>query len=230
MDQGVYQAAGICRPRTEQGTFDAANTLTTQYLLTLNGDENPVNRIKPLFLAWLTALLLGLIISGPSLADGDGGDGGDGGGDDGGMDDGGEDPDDGDPGDGMGHDGRGHHGGHHGHHGHHGGHHHTHVIYGGWGPGFYPGYGFGAFGYFPPYYAPFYGYPRVAVQPTAPPVYIEQQNPPAAPAASASTSQPGARYWHYCQGEGGYYPDVKECPEGWVQVAPQTQSASPEQQ
>ena len=188
--------------------------------------KTPVNKIKPLFLAWLIALLIGLGSSGLSFADGDGGDGGDGG-DDAGMDDGGDGEDDG-----MDHDGGGHHGGHDGHgghHGHHGGH-HNHIIYGGWGPGFYPGYGFGAFGYFPPYYPPFYGYPRVAVQPTAPPVYIEQQNPPAAPAASASTSQPGARYWHYCQGEGGYYPDVKECPEGWVQVAPQTQSASPEQQ
>jgi hypothetical protein len=93
------------------------------------------------------------------------------------------------------------------------------VIYGwGWGPGFYPGYGFGAFGYYPP----FYGYPpRVVVQPTTPPVYIEQQNPPAAPATSA---QPRASYWHYCQAEGGYYPDVKECPEGWMQVPPQNQS------
>jgi hypothetical protein len=98
------------------------------------------------------------------------------------------------------------------------------VIYGwGWGPGFYPGYGFGAFGYYPP----FYGYPsRVMVQPTTPPVYIEQQNPPPAPATSA---QPGASYWHYCQAEGGYYPDVKECPEGWMQVPPQNQSASPEE-
>ncbi len=184
----------------------------------------PVNKIKPLFLAWLIALLIGLGSSGLSFADGDGGDGGDGGGDGAGMDDGGDGEDDG-----MDHDGGGHHGGHHGHHG---GHHHNHIIYGGWGPGFYPGYGFGAFGYFPPYYPAFYGYPRVAVQPAAPPVYIEQQNPPAAPATSASTSQPAARYWHYCQAEGGYYPDVKECPEGWTQVAPQAQSAGtePEQQ
>jgi hypothetical protein len=66
------------------------------------------------------------------------------------------------------------------------------------------------------------------VQPTAPPVYIEQQNPPA---PAATTSQPAARYWHYCQAEGGYYPDVKECPEGWTQIAPQAQSTTgPEQQ
>jgi hypothetical protein len=184
-----------------------------------------VKKIKPLFLAWLTVLLMGLISNGPALADGDDGDGGS---DDGGFDDGGDDQGDDGTDDGMDHDGHGHHGGghHHGHHGHHGGHPGYYGGYGwGWGPGFYPGYGFGAFGYFPPYYPPFYGYPRVAVQPAAPPVYIEQQNSPAAPAASA---RPEARYWHYCQAEGGYYPDVKECPEGWLQVAPQTRSTSPE--
>ena len=34
--------------------------------------------------------------------------------------------------------------------------------------------------------------------------------------------QPQAsNYWHYCRNPEGYYPYVKNCPEGWLQVAPQ---------
>ena len=197
-------------------------------------DESTMRKIKPLFLAWLTVLLMGLVISGPSPAF-DGGDG-DGGGDDAGIDDGGDDQ--GDEDDGNHHDGTDHAGdrrhdgqGHQGHHGgdrhHHGGGRHHFPGYGygwGWGPGFGPPFGFGAFGYMPPYYPPFYAYPRVAVQPSAP-VYIQQQNTPAAPSAG----QQGTSYWHYCRAEGGYYPDVKECPDGWMQVPPQAQSNNSEQ-
>lgn len=134
---------------------------------------------------------------------------------------------------GGGHHGGGHHGGHHGggHHGHHhgGGHHHNYGGYGlGLGLGVIGGYGLGyygnralyyppAYGYAPRYgYAPNYGYPVAAV-PAAPPVYIQQQEvaqvPPQARAAT--------NYWHYCRNPEGYYPYVKNCPDGWMQVAPQ---------
>ncbi len=73
-----------------------------------------------------------------------------------------------------------------------------------WGPHFYP----------PPLYYP----PRVVVVPVAPPpVYIEQQQEAPIEAAPAATSQ----YWHYCAASKGYYPYVKECPEGWQKVLPQ---------
>ncbi len=68
-----------------------------------------------------------------------------------------------------------------------------------WGPAWYP----------PPYYYP----PQVVVVP--PPerqVYIEQAEP-AAPVAQQS--------WYYCKSAKGYYPYVKECPEGWQRVQPQ---------
>ncbi len=131
----------------------------------------------------------------------------------------------------------GHHGGGGGHHGggHHG-HHHNHRGYGlalglgvlgGYGLGYYgnrglyysPAYGYGGgYGYGAGFgYAPNYGYrPPVVAVPVAPPVYIQQQEvvqvPPQARAAD---------YWHYCRNPEGYYPYVKNCPDGWMQVAPQ---------
>jgi len=64
--------------------------------------------------------------------------------------------------------------------------------------------------YYPP---PYYYQPRVVVVPPAvPPVYIEQNE---APAESAQ------QYWYYCRSGKGYYPYVKECPDGWQKVLPQ---------
>lgn len=68
-----------------------------------------------------------------------------------------------------------------------------------WGPWFYP----------PPYY---YQPPVVVLPPSPPPVYIEQYE-----AAGENVQQ----YWYYCRGAKGYYPYVKECPEGWQKVLPQ---------
>jgi hypothetical protein len=34
-------------------------------------------------------------------------------------------------------------------------------------------------------------------------------------------SQGSSNYWHYCRNPEGYYPYVKNCPNGWLQVAPQ---------
>jgi hypothetical protein len=66
------------------------------------------------------------------------------------------------------------------------------------------------YGYYPGYYP--YGYPygyQYPVADTAPPVYIQRE------------TQPEAQYWYYCSGSQAYYPYVKECPGGWIQVAPQ---------
>ena len=70
-----------------------------------------------------------------------------------------------------------------------------------WGPWYFP----------PPFYYPPY-YPPVIIERPAPPVYIEQ-SPPAEVTARTD-------YWYYCQSRGGYYPHVKECPDGWLKVAP----------
>lgn len=71
-----------------------------------------------------------------------------------------------------------------------------------WGPAWYPA----------PYYYPPYPPQVVVMPPSQPPVYIEQTPP-----AEAAT-QP---YWYYCASAKGYYPYVRECPEGWQQVLPQ---------
>ena len=168
-----------------------------------------MKKIIQSFLTLFVATLLVLAPVAPIWAD-DGGD--DGGFDDGGDDDPGDEDNDQDKdGDGRpdkdGKDGHGHHGRHHHHH-------HIHPYYGGW--GFGPAFGFGAFGYMPPYYPPaYYGYPPAAGRFVPPAVYIERKDAP------PPATQTQGNFWHYCRSAEGYYPQVKECPDGWEQVAPQ---------
>ena len=121
---------------------------------------------------------------------------------------------------------------HHGHHNH--GHHHHGGGWGGFGLGLgmgMIGYGIGSMGR-APYYAPFYGYPPVGYganygyplnygyppvvsAPSAPPIYIQQE------VVQVQPQTQGENYWHYCRKPDGYYPYVKNCPGGWLQVAPE---------
>lgn len=153
------------------------------------------------------------------FAEGDGG--GDGGGDSGG--DGGDD-----------YDGNGHYDGDGHHHDH--GHHHNNFIlgiggfydpwlWGGYygpgmwrsyyGPGFWGPYGYRGYGYgyADPFFRPYYTYPSAVAAPSQPPIYIQQQEP--------KHAQPKTDYWHYCQDPQGYYPYIRECPSGWLQITPQ---------
>jgi hypothetical protein len=187
-------------------------------------------KIMQSFLALFIAALLALAPAAPLWAD----DGGDDGGFDGGdFDDGGdegEDEEDNDQDNDQDKDGDGRpdkdgHGGHGGHgHGHHGGRHHHHHSYGGWPAwGFGPAFGFGAFGYMPPYYPPaYYGYPPAAGRFVPPPVYIERKD------VAQPANQAQGNFWHYCRSAEGYYPQVKECPDGWEQVAPQAKEDNQE--
>jgi hypothetical protein len=77
---------------------------------------------------------------------------------------------------------------------------------------FYPYYGYGL-GY-PPYYGYAYAPPVVIAAPSTPQTYIQQVQP--APAIQSSQTA----YWHYCRKPEGYYPYVKECPDGWQLVDP----------
>lgn len=113
------------------------------------------------------------------------------------------------------------------------GHRHSHLSIGlgYYGPGYYGGYGYGGYGFgrygfggygygYPSYYfPPAYAYPPTVIVPTTPPVYIEQQTQQ--PAQSAQPAQPRTNYWYYCKDPDGYYPYVRNCPGGWLQVAPQ---------
>jgi hypothetical protein len=47
-------------------------------------------------------------------------------------------------------------------------------------------------------------------------VYIQQQQ-----VVQTQSQGQAANYWHYCRNPEGYYPYVKKCPEGWLQVAPE---------
>jgi len=69
-----------------------------------------------------------------------------------------------------------------------------------WGPGWWgPAY---------PYY-PYYAPPPVVIQQQAPEIYVQ-------PAPQPEESS----YWYYCQDSKGYYPYVKQCPNGWMKVVP----------
>jgi hypothetical protein len=71
---------------------------------------------------------------------------------------------------------------------------------------------YGAYRY--PYYPyPAYGSPPVIVESAPSQVYIERDYPP--------QPAPAQQYWHYCESARAYYPYVKECPGGWLQVVPQ---------
>jgi hypothetical protein len=67
----------------------------------------------------------------------------------------------------------------------------------------------GYYWYGPP---PYYYYPPPVIVRPEPQVYIEKAAPVPAPQARS--------YWHYCTSPQGYYPYVKDCPGGWLQVVP----------
>ena len=88
------------------------------------------------------------------------------------------------------------------------------LVAGGGGP-YWGWYGFGPWSGYPyayPYYAPYYSYPYPYAYPQAP--Y------PPADTQLAVPSEPQQFYWYYCQNPQGYYPFVKSCPGGWMQVIP----------
>ena len=101
----------------------------------------------------------------------------------------------------------------------------------GFGPGFGPGYGpYYPRPYYPySYYDPYvYGYPYsppVIVTPApvvqSPPVYIEQQTQQQPAPTANQSSAPADYYWYHCDQPEGYYPYIKECPQGWTKVTPQ---------
>jgi hypothetical protein len=98
--------------------------------------------------------------------------------------------------------------------GHHGFAHRAFFHHGFFGPRFFFGVGIAAPFWYPyPYPYPVYAQP--AVLESAPPVYLQQ----------GFQGQPA--YWYYCQGAQTYYPYVKECPGGWLEVAPQPGPSTP---
>ena len=79
--------------------------------------------------------------------------------------------------------------------------------------GFYFGAPFYSYPYYSyPYQYPYYYPPAIITVPATPPVYI-QRSP-----SAAQQNPPG--YWYYCNNPEGYYPYIKECPNGWQQVEP----------
>lgn len=75
------------------------------------------------------------------------------------------------------------------------------------GPGWWPGWGW-------PYYYPSYYYPYYPPERTI----VIQQPPEAYEQEAPQTEQ--AIYWYFCKDPQGYYPYVKQCPNGWMKVVP----------
>jgi hypothetical protein len=110
------------------------------------------------------------------------------------------------------------HGGYHGYGGYygHGNTYSTRIWMGpgwAWGQGWW---GLPAHPYYP--YYPYYSYypASATVVDPAPPTY-----------AQPSTPSNGDSYWYYCQDPPGFYPYVKECPEGWMKVVLEPPSPGP---
>ena len=88
-----------------------------------------------------------------------------------------------------------------------------------WGPGVYIGAGFAN----PYWWYPYYGYPYPYAYPSYAYGYPAYSPPvvEGSPQTYIQQEPPTQQYWYYCQSAQGYYPYVRECPEGWQQVAPQ---------
>ena len=63
---------------------------------------------------------------------------------------------------------------------------------------------------YPYYYYPYYAEPRIIIERPRTDYYVqpvpERQEEPV--------------YWYYCRKPEGYYPYVKQCPDGWMKVVP----------
>ncbi len=70
----------------------------------------------------------------------------------------------------------------------------------------------------PGWWDPWYPYPYYPPPPAyySPPVVIQQE--PQTFIEREPSQQPS--YWYYCESAKAYYPYVKECPSGWLKVAP----------
>ena len=67
--------------------------------------------------------------------------------------------------------------------------------------------------FWPWYYPPaYYPEPAVIAVPSSPPVYIERLR--------RRGHAEGSGYWYHCDRPRGYYPYVKECPNGWRKEVP----------
>lgn len=105
-------------------------------------------------------------------------------------------------------------------------------YYGGYRGGYYGGYyggypGYYGGGYYPGYFPYYWGYPIVGWPyayyggwPYAgSPYYYPPEGTGGAPSYNVPEQQQ-PYYWYYCKDLQGYYPYVKSCPGGWIEVEP----------
>lgn len=89
------------------------------------------------------------------------------------------------------------------------------------GAGVYVGAPYGWYYPYRYYPYPYYAYPPVIAAPQYPPVYIEKESSEEETEENSEQSGPEQEYyWYHCSKPEGYYPYVKECPNGWEKVTP----------
>lgn len=80
--------------------------------------------------------------------------------------------------------------------------------------------------FFYPYRPYVYNPPPVIIEQREPPVYIQRQMAPAAPAPAAPASAVNSN-WYYCPKPAGYYPYIQSCSQPWVSVDPRSVQPAP---
>jgi hypothetical protein len=95
-------------------------------------------------------------------------------------------------------------------------------------PGYAGGRVFVGIGVGAPFWYPYpypYAYPYAYPYPAYSPPVVVQQPPVYVQPESQAPSR--TQYWYYCQSAQAYYPYVRECPGGWMQVVPQASPPGP---
>lgn len=97
-----------------------------------------------------------------------------------------------------------------------------------WGPGWgYPYYSYYGYPYYAsyPYYAgyPYYYPDEPAYVEPGPSTYIQRDMGSGAQAAPGGQGQ----YSYYCPDPAGYYPQLQNCPKGWLKVVPENPPRPP---
>lgn len=80
--------------------------------------------------------------------------------------------------------------------------------------------------FFYPYYYPYPAYPYYY----APPTVVTPQEPQEYISPETRSDGEEAGYWYFCRKPEGYYPYVERCPSGWMKVVPNTTPPAEQQE
>jgi hypothetical protein len=85
-------------------------------------------------------------------------------------------------------------------------------------------------GYWDPFFYPYYPYPYPAYRYYDAPTVVVPQEPQEYITQEPQKDEGETGYWYYCRKPEGYYPYVERCPSGWMKVVPNTTPPGQEEQ